>query len=259
MSFQSCRGATWRAIFGSRHSKQRSSSPKYPKMPMPPLIFALALILSSCKPSARPDEPQVAPAAVPPPPKVTDAPGPYSLRYFSAASGELVPVKTPADVPEGARTQVLVAPEDPNLQGPWLFVADLTKKNGESYEVVSVDRGALEQKVAAAHPKAEPAPVAAAPVAAAAAGKAAAGGDVVIYRTTWCGYCKKTAEYLKMKGVPFVEKDLEHDAGAREDMLARAKKVGVPESKLQGVPILSVKGHIITGFDRGAIDRALGG
>lgn len=222
------------------------------------LVVAFAVVASGCKPSPRPDEAQVAPAAIPPPPKVTDAPGPYSLRYFSAASGELVPVKTPADVPEGARTQVLVAPEDPNLQGPWLFVADLTKKSGDGYEVISVDRAALEQKVAAAHPKAEPAPIAVAPVAAASA-KATGGGDVVIYRTTWCGYCKKTAEYLKMKGVAFVEKDLEHDAGAREDMLARAKKAGVPESKLQGVPILSVKGHIITGFDRAAIDRALGG
>ncbi|MBM4345676.1 MAG: NrdH-redoxin, partial [Deltaproteobacteria bacterium] len=94
---------------------------------------------------------------------------------------------------------------------------------------------------------------------AASAAPAATDQQVIIYRTAWCGYCKKAAEYLRLKGVPFEEKDLERDPGAREDMLARARKAGVPESRLQGVPILSVKGKIINGFDRGAIDRALGG
>ncbi len=186
---------------------------------------------------------------IPPPPVVTDAPGPYVLRYFSATSGDLTAVRTPADVPEGARTQVIVSPEDPNLAGPWLFVADLTKKQGDRYDVHGVDRAAMEAKVAKATPAPTPKPVAAAAV--------AADGDVVIFRTTWCGYCKKTAEYLKLKGVAFVEKDLEQDPGAREDMLARAKKAGVPQSRLQGVPILSVRGKIITGFDRAAIDAAL--
>lgn len=224
---------------------------------------------------------QAAPIALPKPPVVTDAPGPYALRYFSATSGEYVTVQTPADVPEGARGQVLVAPEDPNLQGPWLFVVDLTKKQGAGYDVVVIDRAEIEKQLAAAKPAeaaaaAEPAaeaataapsvaqppagmPPAAAGVAAAPARVAAADNDVIIYRTSWCGYCKKAAQYLKMKGVKFVEKDLERDPGAREDMMARARRAGVPASQLQGVPILSVKGHVITGFDRGAIDRALGG
>ncbi len=57
----------------------------------------------------------------------------------------------------------------------------------------------------------------------------------------------------------FVEKDIEKDPNARKDMLARAQRAGVPQSSLQGVPILAVRGKIITGFDRNAIDRALGG
>ena len=215
---------------------------------------------------------QVAPVALPKPPAVTDAPGPYALRYFSATSGEYVTVQKPADVPEGARGQVLVAPEDPALQGPWLFVADLSKKQGDGYEVTVVDRAAIDQQIAAAKPAPAPAaaevpeapaapgeqPTPAPASAASAVGAPARDTDVIIYRTSWCGYCKKAAQYLTMKGVKFVEKDLERDVGAREDMLARARRAGVPESRLQGVPILSVKGHVITGFDRNAIDRALG-
>lgn len=216
------------------------------------ILSTVALLAGACKQQEAPE--QAEPVAVPSAPPVTDAPGPYVLRYFSAASGELTAVRTPAEVPEGARAQVIVSPEDPNAAGPWLFVADLTKKKGDRYDVQAVDRAALEAKVARpAAPVVAPKAVAAAPA------PGAAADDVVIFRTSWCGYCKKTAEYLTLKHVPFVEKDLEQDPGAREDMLARAKKAGVPESRLQGVPILSVKGHIITGFDRAAIDRALQG
>ncbi len=230
-----------------------------------------ALAIASCGKSPEAVEEQAAPVALPKAPVVTDSGGPYVLRYFSAAAGELVAAKTPTEVPEGARGQVLVAPEDPNLQGPWLFVADLTKKTGAGYEVRVVDRAEIEKQLAAAKPTPE-APPAAPEVPAASAPPTAVAGqappapaaaardnDVIIYRTSWCGYCKKAAEYLRTKGVKFVEKDIEKDPKARQDMLARAQRAGVPQSSLQGVPILSVKGKIITGFDRNAIDRALGG
>lgn len=249
------------------------------------LAYALGLavvagLAPACSKQPAADEAaQAAPIALPKPPAVTDSGGAYALRYFSAATGEFVVAKTPAEVPEGARGQVLVAPEDPELQGPWLFVADLTKKTGDGYEVRVIDRAEIEAQLAAAKPaQPEPAPEPAAggavptepagqpavaqagpaqPAAAPTAGPK--DNDVIIYRTSWCGYCKKAAAYLKAKGVKFVEKDIEKDPNARQDMLNRAQKAGVPPSSLQGVPILAVKGKIITGFDRGAIDRALGG
>ncbi len=191
-------------------------------------------------------------APTPPvPPAVGDGPGDFLLRYFTPATGELVAVAARADVPEGARGQVLVAPQDPAKLGPWLYVADLTKKAGNHYEVRVVNRADLERQVAAARPAPKPEP------AAAVAPPVVADGEVVLYRTSWCGYCKKTAEYLTLKGVPFVEKDLERDPGAREDMLARAAKAGVGQDGLQGVPILAIRGKIIAGFDRNAIDQAL--
>jgi hypothetical protein len=42
-------------------------------------------------------------------------------------------------------------------------------------------------------------------------------------------------------------------------MMQRAAKAGVPASQLQGVPILYIKGRILSGFSREAIDAALQG
>jgi len=227
------------------------------------LVAALACVVWGA-PACRKDEPAEArPEAVAPPslPTVTDAEGPYRLRYFSPLSGELVSVKKPGDVPAGARAQVLVAPEDPALQGPWLFVADLSRKDGEAYSVEVVDRYRLEaeRKAAKAVTQAARQAAGAPKSGATAAGTAATGdGEVVLYGTKWCGYCKKARSYLQAKGVAFKDLDVEEDPGARADLERRAQAAGVDRSRLQGVPILWIKGKILNGFDRGAIDQALG-
>jgi glutaredoxin len=210
------------------------------------LVVAVACKEENNKPVVKPVAPH---AEAPVPPLVKDGPGAFVLRYFSPTSGDLIVAKEVSGVPEAARKQVLVVPDDATKQGPWLFVADLSAKEGEQYAVRVVDRFELEKAHAAAQPAAKPA----------SAQVAAADGDVILYKTAWCGYCKKAAEYLRLKGVPYVEKDLERDAGARQDMLARAKKAGVPSSSLGGVPILYIKGRVLSGFSREAIDQALGG
>ncbi len=209
----------------------------------------LAATLWACK--APPDEGAKAPAPPKPPapPVVVAEGGPYVLRYFSPTTGNLLVAKKVDDVPEGARAQVLVVPDDPKLQGPWLFVADVSGKPGATYPVQTVDRFAMEREREAEQAK----------VAQVAKAKAAADGDVVLYKTAWCGYCKKAARYLELKGVAFKALDLERDAGARQDMLRRARAAGFPESRLQGVPILYIKGKILSGFSRDAIDAALQG
>ncbi|MSP92927.1 MAG: hypothetical protein EXR79_14180 [Myxococcales bacterium] len=253
------------------------------------VVLALAMCREAPGGPTAPAAAQTAPL----PPPVSEAEGPYMLRYFAPATGELLAVRTPAQVPEGARGQVIVSPEDPALQGPWLFVADLTQKVGAGYSVRVVDRSETEASRAAVAPTSPGAPSNAAAASAVAraslgsgaalhrggsaggppaagvgasnlapvAGAVLAGADreVILYRTPWCGYCKKAGQYLKLKGVPFIEKDIEQDPGARADMLARAQRAGVPASALQGVPILYVRGKIISGFNRDAIDRALAG
>ena len=250
------------------------------------------LALTSCGKPPPPEDPRPVARPIPAPPVVTAEGGPYVLRYFSPTTGNLLVAKKVVDVPKGARAQVIVVPDDPKLQGPWLFVADISAEGGAATAAPATGAQATGGQATAAAGKDAPAKTAPAEdaaaatsqaagqfpcrtvdryamereraaevaVAAASAAKAAPADDeVVLYKTAWCGYCKKAARYLELKGVAFQKRDLETDPGARADMMRRAKEVGYPASKLQGVPILYIKGHILSGFSREAIDAALKG
>lgn len=223
--------------------------------------MAVALIAAAAVAACgRQPPPESAPpvAAPPTPPKVTEEGGAYVLRYFAPTTGNLLVARKVSEVPEAARRQVIVSPDDPALHGAWLYVADLTEKNGDAYVVRAMNRFALEAD--APRPAAAAVPT---PAAGTAGGAAAAAvprsEEVILYKTAWCGYCKKAAEYLTLKGVPFVAKDIERDPGARQDMLERAQRAGVAPSSLGGVPVLWIKGRVLSGFSRTAIDQALGG
>lgn len=74
---------------------------------------------------------------------------------------------------------------------------------------------------------------------------------VIIYSTTWCGYCKMLKAYLTDKNVPWVEKDIEQDAAAHQELMDKV------QGNFRGVPVSDVNGTIILGFDRHSIDAAL--
>lgn len=78
--------------------------------------------------------------------------------------------------------------------------------------------------------------------------------DVVVYTTSWCGYCRKAKALLTQKGVPFVEKDVEKDPKASEELAEKAARAGVQP---RGVPVLDIRGKLILGFDAQAITEAL--
>jgi mycoredoxin len=81
-----------------------------------------------------------------------------------------------------------------------------------------------------------------------------AGSDVVVYGTSWCGYCAQARKYLQEKGVPFTDKDVERDAGVATEL---AQKLAAAHMRATGVPIIDVRGSLVVGFDRGALDRLL--
>lgn len=74
---------------------------------------------------------------------------------------------------------------------------------------------------------------------------------VIIYSTDWCAYCKAAKQYLDQKGASYVEKNVEADADAYQELTA---KMG---GGFRGVPVLDIDGAIILGFDRPRIDAAL--
>ena len=73
--------------------------------------------------------------------------------------------------------------------------------------------------------------------------------EVVIYTTPTCPYCRQAKEYLRQKGMPFVEKDVTSNPAYVQEM--------IQVSGQRGVPVLIINGQVIVGFNRPLIEQAL--
>ena len=65
-------------------------------------------------------------------------------------------------------------------------------------------------------------------------------GKVILYATSWCGYCGKVRELLSKNNIEFHEYDVEKSAEGREQF----KRLGG-----KGVPVLLIKGEVLKGYD----------
>lgn len=74
--------------------------------------------------------------------------------------------------------------------------------------------------------------------------------QVFIYSTPWCAYCKMAKEYFKKNGVEYTEYDVSSDVTKRQEMLDKTHQMGVP--------VITIDGKVIIGFDRGKINQLLG-
>jgi glutaredoxin len=74
--------------------------------------------------------------------------------------------------------------------------------------------------------------------------------QVIMYMTSWCGYCRKAREYLRSLNVDLVEYDIEKKPSAEKEMLSKSRGV-------KGVPLIDVEGIIIHGYNPGAIKNAV--
>ena len=73
--------------------------------------------------------------------------------------------------------------------------------------------------------------------------------EVVVYSTPTCGYCYQAKEFLSRQGVPFVEKNVAADRQAAMEM--------VRISGQQGVPVITVDGQVVVGFDQPRLRQLL--
>jgi len=73
---------------------------------------------------------------------------------------------------------------------------------------------------------------------------------VIMYTTSWCGYCKKAREYLGSLGASAAEYDIDRQPEKREEMLKKSNGA-------RGVPVIDVEGIIIRGYNPGAIKAAI--
>jgi glutaredoxin-like YruB-family protein len=74
---------------------------------------------------------------------------------------------------------------------------------------------------------------------------------VTIYSTTWCAFCKTEKQYLDKLGVAYVEKDIEADKEAYEELMGKSS------GNYRGVPVTDIDGEMVLGFDRPKIDALL--
>ena len=70
--------------------------------------------------------------------------------------------------------------------------------------------------------------------------------SVVMYSTSWCGFCKKAARHFRNKKIPFTEYDIEKSAKAAREY----KKL-----KGRGVPVILIGDRRMNGFDAKTFDR----
>jgi glutaredoxin len=73
---------------------------------------------------------------------------------------------------------------------------------------------------------------------------------VIMYKTSWCGYCRKAREYLQSLNVNLVEHDIERDRSMGEEMLRKS-------GGTRGVPLIDVEGIIIHGYSPGQMKDAV--
>jgi glutaredoxin 3 len=80
--------------------------------------------------------------------------------------------------------------------------------------------------------------------------------QLIVYSTSTCPYCKMLKEYLTQKNIPFVEKMVDQDEKARDEMAGYS-------GGFLGVPFTMVvkddgNRETIVGFDKGRLEQVLG-
>lgn len=64
---------------------------------------------------------------------------------------------------------------------------------------------------------------------------------VVVYSTTYCGFCRSAEELLRRAGIPFETIDVTNDANTRAELVERA-------GGRRTVPVVFVDGEAIGGY-----------
>ena len=74
-------------------------------------------------------------------------------------------------------------------------------------------------------------------------------GEVKLYSTPTCPYCRMAKDFLEEEEVPFTVVDVSEDEKAAQEM--------VDKSGQMGVPVMEVENVIIVGFERETYRKAL--
>jgi glutaredoxin len=229
------------------------------------LVAALALLMACGCSSCRRRSPEGTA------PESTDLPAlevrddtPDLLLTWIDAKGDFHVVQKPADVPVEGRdaVRVVVTSRDDGTADRF-WVSDLRVKGADgTYPVHTMSRGEWEAQAEKRRPRslALAAPSASSPDAGEAPpppGTTAPAGKLtaIVYRAEWCGACKEAVRYLRRKGVTVVEKDIEEDPAAKREMQQKLARAGLADRG--SIPVIDVRGRIVSGFDPRRLDKAI--
>ncbi|MEK7635282.1 MAG: glutaredoxin domain-containing protein [Patescibacteria group bacterium] len=74
--------------------------------------------------------------------------------------------------------------------------------------------------------------------------------NVIVYSTPTCHYCHMAKDFFKEKNIPFTDYNVLTDLEKRQEMLDKSGQMGVP--------VISIDGKIMVGFDQSEISSLLG-
>jgi glutaredoxin len=183
----------------------------------------------------------------------TYKPGDTAVLTFAGERGKFTDGKTIDDVPADSRGLVKVSLLDgPAPPDGHVWAANLRSPESDGsyalrpvarddYEELALGQG-MSSKVELPEGLEPPPTVTSTP------------GQVIVYKTAWCGVCKKVESYLKKKGVDYVAKDIEQDRDAAAELQAKSSKAGV---RTGSVPVIDVGGELLVGFDRDRLEKLL--
>lgn len=73
--------------------------------------------------------------------------------------------------------------------------------------------------------------------------------EVVVYTSDTCPHCYTAKDYFNDRGIEFVEKNIQKDPAARQELMAKG---------IMAVPVVVIDGETIVGFDQNRVEELLG-
>ena len=74
-------------------------------------------------------------------------------------------------------------------------------------------------------------------------------GEVVLYSTSWCGWCRKTMAWLDEHGIEYENRDIEKNDAWRDELIEKTGKTSIP--------MVEIDGEVIQGYDPDRMDALL--
>ncbi len=71
---------------------------------------------------------------------------------------------------------------------------------------------------------------------------------VILYATSWCGYCKKAREFFREHNIAYTEHDIEKSSQGRAQY---------EQLRGKGVPLVLIDGEVLRGYNPGKMKQLL--